>query len=226
MIGIYKILSPSGRVYIGQSNNIEKRFKDYKNLNNCKNQHKLYRSFLKYGVLSHTFEFIHECGIDELNDLERYYQDLYNVIETGLNCLLTSTKERKLVFSKETLKRKSDAVKGSKHPNWGKKSSAETCRKISENQKGKFISESTRKKISEAQKGRPMPDGCTRSGFDNHKSIKVLSKNIITGDELIMNLSDTAKFFKVDRELISNRINGISKNYRKHKDWMFYDNSK
>jgi len=30
MIGIYKITSPSNKVYIGQSINIEKRFKSYK----------------------------------------------------------------------------------------------------------------------------------------------------------------------------------------------------
>ena len=30
MIGIYKIVSPSGKVYIGQSTNIERRWKEYK----------------------------------------------------------------------------------------------------------------------------------------------------------------------------------------------------
>ena len=35
MIGIYKITSPTKRIYIGQSINIEKRFKSYEKLN-CK----------------------------------------------------------------------------------------------------------------------------------------------------------------------------------------------
>ena len=48
MIGIYKITSPSGKIYIGQSKDIEKRFKAYKNLK-CKGQPYIYRSLLKYG---------------------------------------------------------------------------------------------------------------------------------------------------------------------------------
>ena len=60
MVGIYKITSPSGRVYIGQSVNIEKRFLSYSKLLRCKTQIKLFRSFLKYGVINHIFETIEE----------------------------------------------------------------------------------------------------------------------------------------------------------------------
>jgi len=35
-IGIYKITSPKGKTYIGQSINIEKRFKEHKNSINKK----------------------------------------------------------------------------------------------------------------------------------------------------------------------------------------------
>ena len=61
MIGIYKITSPNGRIYVGQSKNIEKRIKCYKSLN-CKGQKLLYRSLLKYGVDKHKFEIIIECS--------------------------------------------------------------------------------------------------------------------------------------------------------------------
>jgi len=45
MVGIYKITSPSGKIYIGQSINIEKTWKyRYKNLNACKRQTILYNS--------------------------------------------------------------------------------------------------------------------------------------------------------------------------------------
>ena len=37
MIGIYKITNPKGKIYIGQSINIENRFKVYKRYN-CKGQ--------------------------------------------------------------------------------------------------------------------------------------------------------------------------------------------
>ena len=94
MIGIYKITSPSGKVYIGQSIDIEKRFKDYKRLSNCKSQIKLFRSFLKHGVDNHKFEILLECCIDEINKQERYYQELYNATcKNGLNLKLTNTDE-------------------------------------------------------------------------------------------------------------------------------------
>ena len=55
MIGIYKITSPKGRVYIGQSIDILYRFKKYKQMQ-CKGQVRLYNSFLKHNVENHLFE--------------------------------------------------------------------------------------------------------------------------------------------------------------------------
>jgi len=101
MIGIYKITSPNNRVYIGQSNNIKKRFKEYKSLNNCKGQIKLYRSFLKYGVINHTFKIIEECTVIKLNEKERHWQEHYKCVESGLNCFLTKTNEKPRIMSQE-----------------------------------------------------------------------------------------------------------------------------
>jgi group I intron endonuclease len=102
MIGIYKITSPSGKIYIGQSINIEKRFKYYKR-KSCNGQTILLRSFNKYGVENHKFEIIEECSIELLNERERFYQDLYNVIgKNGLNCILTKTNDKSGVGIKHT----------------------------------------------------------------------------------------------------------------------------
>lgn len=89
MIGIYKIISPSKKIYVGQSIDIEKRFEYYKILN-CKGQTILYNSFLKYGVNNHTFAVLCECDVSELNEKERFYQDLFSVLKNGMNCMLTS----------------------------------------------------------------------------------------------------------------------------------------
>ena len=70
--GIYKITSPSGKVYIGQSIDIKRRFTSYKTLNKSKRQVKLYNSFVKYGVENHIFETIEECLVDFLNERERF----------------------------------------------------------------------------------------------------------------------------------------------------------
>lgn len=101
MIGIYKIINPKGRIYIGQSVNIERRKGNYSKLQDCKNQIKLYRSLKKYGFSSHIFEVLEECTIDELNKKERYWQDFYNVLEEGLNCKLTKTEDKSGLMSKE-----------------------------------------------------------------------------------------------------------------------------
>lgn len=46
MIGIYKITSPSNKIYIGQTTNYITRCKNYRLLR-CENQTKLYPSLLK-----------------------------------------------------------------------------------------------------------------------------------------------------------------------------------
>lgn len=115
MIGIYKITSPTGKIYVGQSINIEKRFYQYKKLH-CKGQVILYNSFIKHGVEKHKFEILCECEISELNDKERYYQDLYSVLEEkGMNCNLTKSSDRSGKHSDETKLKISIANKGRKH---------------------------------------------------------------------------------------------------------------
>ena len=101
MTGIYKITSPNNRVYIGQSINIENRWKYYYSLN-CKKQIRLHRSFLKYGIENHIFEVIEECDVNELNERERYWQEFYNVLNEGLNCTLIETSEKLKIHSDET----------------------------------------------------------------------------------------------------------------------------
>jgi group I intron endonuclease len=76
--GIYKITSPTGAVYIGQSIDIYKRWRNYYNLN-CKQQQRIYNSLNKHGVDSHTFEIIEECEKDCLNELEMKWIIHYHV---------------------------------------------------------------------------------------------------------------------------------------------------
>jgi group I intron endonuclease len=87
MIGIYKITNPNNKIYIGQSIDIEKRFKQYKSLD-CKRQPKIYNSFLKYDIEQHIFEIIEECLVEQLNEREIYWKQYYNTISEGLNCEL------------------------------------------------------------------------------------------------------------------------------------------
>lgn len=111
IIGIYKITSPTKKVYIGQSINIIHRFNDYKNLL-CKRQHKILNSLKKYGYENHKFEILHTCTIDELNDLEVYYINLYQSFNTKFGMNLVSGGKQNLVYSTEYRKRQSEKMKG------------------------------------------------------------------------------------------------------------------
>ena len=75
-IGIYKIVSPTNKIYIGQSTNIYLRRKYYNRLS-CKKQPKLYNSLLKYTFENHIFELIEECLLEQLNEREIYWKQYY-----------------------------------------------------------------------------------------------------------------------------------------------------
>lgn len=110
MIGIYKITSPSGKVYIGQSTNIEQRWKDYKETRRCQRQTILYNSFKKYGVKNHKFEIIEECNESKLLERETYWKKFYKVLEIPSLCCRMDGKGGR--DSQETKDRKSKARKG------------------------------------------------------------------------------------------------------------------
>lgn len=112
MVGIYKITSPKGRVYVGQSVDIGRRYRKYET-ETCTLQTRLYNSILKYGFINHKFEVIEECGVDDLNARERYWQDFYEVLgKNGLNCILTTTDTLSGKRAEETVKKMSESTKG------------------------------------------------------------------------------------------------------------------
>jgi group I intron endonuclease len=83
VVVIYKITSPSGKVYIGQTHDWCKREKGYRRLK-CLGQPHLYNSFLKYGYEQHISEIVEELNsnINQniLDEREvfwwKYYKDL------------------------------------------------------------------------------------------------------------------------------------------------------
>jgi len=151
MIGVYKITSPTQKVYVGQSIDIEKRQQQYKRLV-CKNQIKLYKSLKKYGWKAHLFEVICECSVQDLNETERYHQDYYNVMVDGLNCKLTATDSKSGALSEDT---KSKIGTG----NLGKKRTDEEKSKMSKAMKGKskgVRSEEHKNKLRAASLGKSL----------------------------------------------------------------------
>lgn len=241
MIGIYKITSPSNKVYIGQSVNIEKRFKAYR-YGHCKLQTILYRSFLKYGIDNHIFEIIETCSIDELNQKERHYQDLYKAMSNqGLNCQLTKTSDKSGERNDEFKKKLSIAKKGMPV-------SESTRKKISKTMIGVKKSEETKKRMSLASKGKPKSKEATLKNRIGHLGIKQSKETILkrkisltgkkrskdiclkfsennTTSKIILDTSngvyyrsitELANILGVNRRTLNNRLNGTHKNNTKY----------
>jgi group I intron endonuclease len=121
LIVIYKIQSPSNKIYIGQSRDWVSRKSKYKKLK-CKTQHKIYRSLLKYGYDSHTVEILEYFSKnvlqEDLNIKEIYYWEYYkNLGFAMLNVRYPGSNE---VASIETKLKQSKAHSGKNNAMFGK----------------------------------------------------------------------------------------------------------
>ena len=87
MIGIYKITNKlNGKIYIGQSINIEQRWKQHhQETKNGNKNTKLYLAMRKYGIENFIFEVLEQCSKDELNDREIYWIKKYDSFKNGYN---------------------------------------------------------------------------------------------------------------------------------------------
>lgn len=86
MIGIYKIENKiNGKVYIGQSNNIQRRFQEHQTKGET-SRIPVDIAIQKYGKDNFTYTVIEETTIDKLNQAEEFWIDYFNSVETGYNC--------------------------------------------------------------------------------------------------------------------------------------------
>jgi group I intron endonuclease len=90
--GVYSVISPTGKIYIGSSVDINRRFYMYK-LIQCHKQKKLYNSLKKYGYDAHVFSILKVCEPEERFKYEREYGVLFNSVQDGLNCCLPADGE-------------------------------------------------------------------------------------------------------------------------------------
>ena len=89
-VGIYKIQNLiNGKIYIGQSVNIEKRWSNEKasafDINDKAYEYPLSRAFRKYGLENFVFSIVEETSIENLDDKERYWINYYNSFFNGYN---------------------------------------------------------------------------------------------------------------------------------------------
>ena len=169
IIGIYKITSPTGKIYIGQSIDIQRRFNEYKSNKGCSVATRLYHSLKKYGFENHTTEILIECDVSELNDKEIYFIEKYlsfntehgmNLHSGGNSHKVSDETREKLRLShlgqpawNKGIKRTEEQKKAQSEKMKGRKASDETKLKMSIARKGRKHTEETKKKLSQAKVG-------------------------------------------------------------------------
>lgn len=150
---IYKITSPSGKIYIGQTTSPKIRFKCYKNIQ-CKSQSLLYKSFVKYGVFNHIFEILeiydNSISLSVLNDREIFYIKEYK--SNGYKLLNLDEGGKNARKSEETRKKLSEVkigkYKGELNPMYGKNHTKQARLKISIANSGRKMTKENREKLT------------------------------------------------------------------------------
>jgi group I intron endonuclease len=203
--GIYKITSPIGAIYIGQSVNIDLRIKRYKRLD-CRKQIKLYQSFITYGFESHKIEIITECAKEDLNKLENYYGLLYNVLAPkNLNSQLPSANRKYRIYSDELKARLSKIKLGKRLPD-----SAYQNRTYSPH------TDETKLKISQSNKGKKKHTEESKVRISN--LMKILSSKPVLNYETGIyyeNIQDAAKSLNKYDSGLGRKLNGVRPNKTK-----------
>ncbi len=132
-IGIYRIVNPVGKIYIGQTWDSYRRFSRYKSYS-CTTQNKIHNSLIKYGWENHIFEIIHELPKDInqsiLDDYEILYIQQYkncgfellNIREGGKGGKLSEETKQKLRYKLGPLnKERAKTIEGKMHQSKGGK---------------------------------------------------------------------------------------------------------
>lgn len=162
MVGIYKITSPSGKVYIGQSWDIVARWTKYSPLPHKKQRH-IYNSILKYGVKNHKFEIIHELPKDVVQEVLDNYEVLYWQLykDCGVQVMNIREPGRGGKNSEETRQKMKENNWNAKHKgelssSWGKKHTPEHI--AASHKKGKENPMYGRYGAKHPRFGKPQPD--------------------------------------------------------------------
>lgn len=87
--GIYKITAKhSGKIYIGQSNDIYARWKSHWKQVNSGDSSYIHNAMRKYGKDGFTYEIIEKCSQNVINEREKYWIKYYDSYNNGYNLTL------------------------------------------------------------------------------------------------------------------------------------------
>lgn len=190
-IGVYIIISPTNRIYIGSSDDLVRRIHNYRFIKSVKKQIRLYESLNKYGYENHHFDIIEECGFLEMRKKERKWQEYCSVIgKNGLNCNYVNTDE----LPKKLLQSTKD--------------------KIGLKNKGKIRTQEHKDAVSKAQTGRKHTEEHKRK--TGEKCCKKICQYDLKGNYIQEwpSLKEAAKFYNTGYGNISRVLNGTRNKYK------------
>lgn len=194
---VYKITSPSGKVYVGSTINLVRRISEYKR-SHSKKQYKIFRSIKKYGYENHRLEILSQCTTADILKQEAYYGILYNVLsDNGLNLQIPKHGAEFAAISEETRAKMSRAQKG-KVISEGVRN---TLRKL---RTGTKLSDSTKNKIGLASMGHKHNLGKKHSVETKNKmSIDRLGNN--NGSFLVLNKLTGIYYYSLKQAALSTK---------------------
>jgi len=235
---IYKITSPTNKVYIGKTNNFKKRKQSYSRVK--KSQSLIYASINKYGFENHLFEIIDEfngtadyCNGKEIFWIRSYmsYNKKWSTSEyrycQGLNCTnggdtgpVGNNKPKYSLRGRplsEEAKRKlsefrKEAYKnGLPHPNKGKKLSEERKRQIGLSKIGKKYNLGTRWTQEQKDRLAAKKDSKAILQFD-------LEGNFVAE---YRGVRDASRKLGISRNVINHSARGLLKRIDRRRDYIF-----
>jgi group I intron endonuclease len=207
---IYKITnSVNDKVYIGQTvESLKKRWNRHTWVCTIKrNAMAITNAIVKYGKENFSIEEIDKADdIEELNEKEIYYINLYKSISPNGYNLTTGGNNKRL--SEETKRKISESNKG-------RKVSEETIKRLSESHKGIKMSEESRNKLSMTNKGKKPSENTIKGSIEhNQKTYTMISPNgeVVTFTNM--------KLFCLEKGLSNSKLCLVASGKRRtHKGW-------
>ena len=155
---IYKITSPTGKIYIGKTMRPNDRITSYRNNSNTQRQRILYNSIQKHGWHSHTFEIIDTAPESELSLLEintiQKFNSFHGNNSEGMNLTLGGDGGLGRRDSEEVKRRRAEKHIGKKRSERSKLLMSIAKKGKPPHNKGIPCSESAKRKISLANSNR------------------------------------------------------------------------